>query len=530
MNNSFFETSKTTANDFLQSIVFIDDEAYTNEKTDNNLSPSDISKAFAKKQKICAVYNPFKDSDIDDLIHISKKSDILVIDWKIDLAQQAEAANENDDVSEDDPRGQYTIRIIKEILLDPQTGNNCLKMITIYTGETDLKGITAEIYKQLKDVPNIETSDFEVFAKNFKIVVIGKQSLKAKHLPEVAARIKNYEDLPEFILEEFTKLTSGLVSDFVLNSLTIIRANIFRLVNLFNKDIDAAFLSNRSLLPEPEDSKAQLVELLSQSINALLNYNKAAEYISDKLIEDWIDSYNFTEAIKLSNKDLVIDGAFLKKWVSRGFDFAFREAWQELNYGNFPENKFKEFHRNLYKEATKYFSINGEHEIKDAEFSILTHQKSNIKIPETSPKLTLGTIVKQLIDDSYLYYVCIQQKCDSVRLDAARRFLFLPLIVVEDGKFHFIICENNSYIRLKIQDSSYDLKTVKFQPNENGKFPISLEDDGNYRFTSVYNEQFLWLSDLKDAHAQRIANNYAAKLARVGLDESEWLRRWAMSN
>jgi hypothetical protein len=31
----------------------------------------------------------------------------------------------------------------------------------------------------------------------------------------------------------------------------------------------------------------------------------------------------------------------------------------------------------------------------------------------------------------------------------------------------------------------------------------------------------------KFEHAQRIVNEYAAKLSRVGLDESEWLRRWA---
>ncbi len=35
------------------------------------------------------------------------------------------------------------------------------------------------------------------------------------------------------------------------------------------------------------------------------------------------------------------------------------------------------------------------------------------------------------------------------------------------------------------------------------------------------------MADLNDAQAQRVANNYASQLSRVGLDESEWLRRWA---
>jgi hypothetical protein len=33
--------------------------------------------------------------------------------------------------------------------------------------------------------------------------------------------------------------------------------------------------------------------------------------------------------------------------------------------------------------------------------------------------------------------------------------------------------------------------------------------------------------DLKDLHAQRIVDEYASQLSRVGLDESEWLRRGA---
>jgi len=29
-------------------------------------------------------------------------------------------------------------------------------------------------------------------------------------------------------------------------------------------------------------------------------------------------------------------------------------------------------------------------------------------------------------------------------------------------------------------------------------------------------------------HSQRIINDYAREISRVGLDESEWLRRWAI--
>ena len=75
--------------------------------------------------------------------------------------------------------------------------------------------------------------------------------------------------------------------------------------------------------------------------------------------------------------------------------------------------------------------------------------------------------------------------------------------------------------------SSFELRTIKFKPLEGTDLIIAKEVNELFYFESLHGEKFLWLSDLKDAHAQRIANNFAAKLSRVGLDESEWLRRYS---
>lgn len=48
---------------------------------------------------------------------------------------------------------------------------------------------------------------------------------------------------------------------------------------------------------------------------------------------------------------------------------------------------------------------------------------------------------------------------------------------------------------------------------------------GHKKFDAGADEMFQWVFDLKDADAQKVANHFAAQLARVGLDESEWLRR-----
>ena len=50
--NDFIKVSEEIANDFLQSIVFIDDKAYVDEKKNNlEFDAFQISQAFAKSKK-----------------------------------------------------------------------------------------------------------------------------------------------------------------------------------------------------------------------------------------------------------------------------------------------------------------------------------------------------------------------------------------------------------------------------------------------------------------------------------------------
>lgn len=59
---------------------------------------------------------------------------------------------------------------------------------------------------------------------------------------------------------------------------------------------------------------------------------------------------------------------------------------------------------------------------------------------------------------------------------------------------------------------------------------LAEEEHGKFIFKQKYSdtddEQFEWVLDLKDLHSQRIVTDYASKLSRVGLNESEWHRRF----
>jgi len=552
MSSSFFESSKEIANDFLQSIVFIDDRAFVTEGPNHHeFDAKQITRVFANSKKVCAVYNPETLGDINNLAQLAKKSDVTVLDWQINIQEEA-VENSEEDAEDDDPRGPHTRKIIREILSDPLTGKGSLKLIVIYTGEIDLPGITDEIFDDLQalNIEGLQKGDCSIFTDNIKILVAAKPASddegdepKFKHNPQLNNKVVAYDDLPDFILTQFTEMTAGLLTNFVLKSLTAIRGNTFRLIKLYKKELDPSFLAHRLLLPNPEDSKEHLVEILSHSIQALLSYNETGEATSAQNIKSWIDINEFNQTITIDKeKEILIDREFIKEWVNTTFFDACKKQWVTNGYSdenNTPDKKFKSIEKQLYKKASELF-IGTETSVEiDSEFSILTHHKSNLKQPSAAPQLTLGTLIKQLpkeqdaADDvgslqDERFFLCIQARCDSKRLEKLRKFLFVPLHKVdENSKFHFVVDDETGFIRLSVAKESFEIRTIKFQPNEGSQVIIAGKSEEQYLFTSNHNEQFKWVADLKDAHAQREANNFATKISRVGLDESEWLRRWA---
>jgi hypothetical protein len=543
MSSTFFETSKTIANEFLQSIVFIDDRAFIEEEKadEHEFSAVQITRAFAASQKICAVYRPENSKDIENLALLAKKADVTVLDWRMEISEEDTSdVGGEEDAEEIDPRGPHTLKIIREILSDPLTGKGSLKLILIYTGETDLPGITDAVYKNLQEqeIQNVQLGDCTVYTENIHIIVLAKQSGpdQFKHVPELKNKIISYEDLPGFILSKFTDMTSGLLTNFVLQSLTTLRANTFRLIKLYEKELDASFLAHRLLLPNPEDAKEQLIEMLTSSIEALFHYNKTGEASSLERITEWIEMRTFTNrVISISNRDFVVDAAFVQSWAKNGFVEACKIRWVDREYGELSESQIKKFEnkeKELHKDGSIYVREESEADDIDSRFSVLTHHKSNLKQPSYKPRLTLGTLIKEETLDGIegheeRYYLCIQARCDSVRVNALRKFLFLPLEKVEgNSKFHFVV-EENEFTKLRIVKEAFELRTIKFNPNADHKVVLSNESESKYYFESNHRERFQWLADLKEAHAQREVNNFAAKISRVGLDESEWLRRWA---
>ena len=93
-------------------------------------------------------------------------------------------------------------------------------------------------------------------------------------------------------------------------------------------------------------------------------------------------------------------------------------------------------------------------------------------------------------------------------------FRHLDTCIVRDGE---------NYFTFKVSRRIGDLVMVSFEPG-NGAVQAHIDGDRYYFETGI--EKYRWVAELKPEHGQRAANDLAAQTARVGLAESEWMRRY----
>ena len=447
---SFKEYAREKALEFLRTVVFIDDMAFVDHSSGENMhlfDASDISKAFATKSMHCSIYAPKELNDLKHYHLLLKKSDVVVLDWNLNLSSgtgELLNSNEESDVEDDDPRGKFTLSLLQPLVKSSYEG--CFHLVVIYTGETDLVSIANKIQKSLKDQQLVLElkDDCDLYGTNIRILVRAKGGKTYQHIPDLQEKVVAYAEMPDFILDSFVAMTQGLLSCYALWAISIIRASTPRILTLYSPDMDVAYLTHKLDLPNPEDARAQLRRLFGDSIVELLDM---VDPNDSTLIESWVDDFfenredsqKIPEAVRNLRKPdnlkklLKSPGAPVPKEriVSALGESA--QKWQGLG------KKFD------YQTLFAFEDVDVEK--SRIKFAELTHHKHLLLPLNHPPYLTLGTIVKlvktkqtpvssqeygekSLSDTSY--FVCIQQKCDSVRLNQQeeRRFLFLPLTEV----------------------------------------------------------------------------------------------------
>ncbi len=510
MEQTFNEITREVVDHFLQNIVFVDDNAYQTVEKANAFNAHEISSIFAQKGKLCTIFAPTSEEDLQNCSSLFAKSDVVVLDWYLDLKKEQLIGNEEEDADSEEPRGFYTTKLINNIIED--AGDKKLKLIIVYTGETDLIGITESLYNEITMNDKFDKNDCRISSSNVSILICAKykDDNQFKHNCELKNKIVKYENLPDFITEEFSNFIGGLLPNFALSAIAAIRRNTSNILGVFSKDIDPAFLGHYVSIPDCNDAITMLSEIFGSAITDLIN----SENFN---IKTWIDTWltqNYKKPLdtEIGKNKVKIKELDIRNIVNSS-EFKFKDKFKTAGFNISGSDD------ELKKDATKLFITQSD--TPNYKLAKLI-QHSNLFSPSKAPRLTTGSIVKYKNSTNWSYLLCIQQRCDSVRVPKeGRTFLFLPL--TQNKTSTAIVVGDNEHMFVK--NESHSIELHEFVPNNNNEPIIARQyKQIGYAFKDKMDKYYIWVAELKEMFAQNIVTSYTSQLIRVGIDNSEWIR------
>lgn len=527
-SQEFEAVTKEIVKEFLQTVVIVDDKAFfgdepSSRKTGaggNPLDAKEMVDGFAKCGMICSILKPEpgEEAGISTFVmQASKRADVVILDWRL----------------LDDLIGKTVIETIKKIREDDEEEDGRLRLIVIYsTSEPDRDeedNPFRSIHEAFPDLTDEGTTYALTKGKHFRIAFKKKED-------------KDGNNLPEFVISEFAKITAGILSNVALKSISVIRDNTHLLLGSLGTEIDPAYLAHRALLPFPDDAMDHAVEIVASELQSILENYKVGEKADKATILIWLNNKNPSGTFKIYKKkdgrtiDFDIGLGELTRLLEIGFEEFGKEFFPINTEGQNQSNPMK-VKLDFYGYLTKTFCFDQEPddviEKINCEYAVLASQKNHYGRPLNKPMLTLGTVLRQAGDgspaDPNKYWICIQPRCDCVRINASRTFIFLPLFSDNKKGFGIVLKTGDGYSKYKITDKNYEYRSFVFPiSDKNEKIVRAKYDDEEkiFYFTSIEGEKFVWVTELKNEHAQRVANEIGSTLSRVGVNESEWLRLW----
>lgn len=551
--DNFQEYSKSIVKNFIQNVIILDDLVFQNEDTkptkyevdkvdqsainqlsksqhdgnsnekeqdsdtvlvtNHNIDTQNLVDAFIKEGILCSCISPnidrlgFKNSEeklkkANELFPVLSKADIVILDWQ---------------TFDDDEEGELTCELLRKIKNKPDG----LKLVVIYTGTN----INNNVKPKLIEIFQIPEQRFEHYVNNNEGSIIANESVQIKLILKdspisqgntTIRKIKE-KDLPNVCIDEFAKKTQGLIINSILSAITDIRKNTSKILYSIPQELDIPFINHKMQLPCPSDADDFLLEFISDRIISAININKLQDNLSDKSIKYWYKHNGFKENVDISDE---LKNINLIDVIIKGFPNIVTDDQQNCDF-------VKHFIEGKNISASKL----------NKQFTSMTQNKTTFYSETCLPYLTLGTVLfcqekeitkkgQEIIENKY--YLCLQPRCDSVRVDEKTNFILMPLYEVGndseltlciDDKFH------NKQLMFK-HGKVHDIKLVAFKKDfiENKKVTFKYNDN-HYIIESQNNDKYLFISELKFQYAQRIIQQYANNICRVGLDEYEWFRK-----
>jgi hypothetical protein len=466
------------------------------------LNTKELIDAFADMGIVCGVLAPLKGDEIRErLLKAARRADLVVLDWELHR-----------------DGGTTALQLIKALLdQDDAAERRRLRVIAIYTGQTGLASILDRVRKHLDLTKDSAREDgMALTSANVRIVAFSKPlSEKASHSREIPEA-----DLPTRLASEFAQLTSGLVPTVTLAGLAAVRNETHRLLQALNADMDLGYLGHRVASSFPEDAEEHLVDIVAAEIGSVLSDGAVGGNADLDVIRSWLDharsgspSLDCGSALDKPKK---IAEAELEKMLTVGLG---RDEALD-GYEGLSKTVLKAVRR---QGAHLFTNSSADADASSDMFALRMATRTLYSRP--ARVLQLGTVV--LFKNDFL--VCVQPRCDSVRIDPTdpRSFPFLPFDVADDNKTeHGFVVEHpddSRHVRLRLRSKPFEIRTFTF-PADDSRSVRAREIKGRWNFYATGRRRFRWVVDLKPEFSQRVAVDLAAEIARVGLNESELVR------
>lgn len=470
---------------------------------------------------ICSVIRPQKGKSIKAQVGVAaKRADIVCLDWELHS-----------------DGGTSATKMITEIARSDEQRNGRMRLIAIYTGDTNNNQILekvfnsfSESYRQRFDLRR----DAVCIVSNHGLRIIclfkahGVQLADARRDRQVQEK-----DLPERLQKEFATLAGGLLSNVALATIASIRDSTHHVLGKMAETMDAPYFHHRSILPMAGDAEEYSVDVVLSELKSAVDKRGVAE------------KYAGPAAIAARIRELAQNAGTLRlryetNGATKEFEVSVDDVTKLITDGNAVVhgtiaggNKpgVKVFRREMSSLFTNDLEA-----ARSAmrQFAVLTGVRAHpgshqFKNGSRVPQLGLGTVIQNSKGN---YYLCLQASCDSVRVKKRAAFLLIPLNRADDQPDHVVpVLKRDGKVNcvgLSTPPTAYAKSlSVLFDPDDTTQTVLArkLKRRRGLFFTDASGQTYRWLADLKARRALRTAQKLGQDLGRLGFDEFEPFRR-----
>jgi hypothetical protein len=470
--------------------------------------PKELMESFAKMGIVCALYEPSEGELVNtdsQIYNLCQKADIVILDW--DLFNDGGSK-----VSE-----LLSILIKQSASAQP----HYVRLCSIYTNQPDLPLTAGTLLETLvttygcTDVQFDEES-LQLVSGATRISILGKPRVPGRPSDVETQFVVEERKLAERVLRDFCEMHKGLLSGLALKGLSSIRMNTKRLLDKFSCNLDGAFLLHRALVKHDREALDELPELLADELSAIIEDSLMRDFDYESVTNEIIDSLRLADP-------------------GDGKPYSEAAIRQELKDG---------LSRNVKKSAVLRYGVmvgDSEHSSSEKLGHLFINRTQYL---EDSPSLKFGTVVKhrKSSDECWEYSVCLMPICDSRRRSSPEAVN--PSMSYPFWRLNKAIKSTESSLQLKYAIVVED-QAMTISLGMGGKIrdmlwlaDVRLGEDGwarapasslRYEAVDAVNE-IQWVAQLKPLHAQRISSYVGSEASRVGLIESDWLRRLCDKN